>query len=259
MASAKSPRFLDVYASFGVLLISSSFYYAYHLTEPMFHLDGTTPGIDFLVTSLPVLIGPGLFPTVGIVFVFIPCALSWSAVRISKRLNPLPSAIVMSFLLAFSSATVYTLIPFSIGSSVMLGTLTAVVVVISVFRRVVVNPNLPPDRLGRTPIKSMEIARARWQWLLRQSVWLSVTILVTQAFQSILSFQNLLSSAIPPVNVSPYPLDFFRYQVVISFGTFAYLLVGVILFATIFCYDQIVRIEEKELEWRLEKEKNPHG
>ena len=82
-----------------------------------------------------------------------------------------------------------------------------------------------------------------------------MTVLVAQAFQSILSFQSLLAVAIPPVEKTPYPLDFFRYQIIISFASFAYLLVGMILFATLYCYTNVIRIEEQELALELKREK----
>ena len=228
-------------------MIACSYYLAYHLTEPMFWRDGTTPSIDFLALSLPQLIGPGLFPLTGIFCAIIPAALSFAVIRYTARLSVLRSALLMQMLLIGCLATVYIFIPFSIASGVALGSLSAVATVVTTFRRAVINPNLPPDRKGPASIRSMERARKRWQWLLRQTIWWSVTILVAQVFQSVLSFQSLLSTAIPPPEVTPYPLDFFRYQIVITFATFAYCVAGVLLFATIFCYNKMIRVEEQEL------------
>ena len=150
MRQKATPQHLELYAAVGFLIITSSYYFAYYLAEPMFRRDGTNPDINFLALSLPGLIGPGLFPLPGIVFAVIPTILSYVAVRLTMHLRGvITSAVSMLALLVLAGATSYTFIPFAIASVVTLGALAGVVTVIIVFRRTIVNSKLPRTTLGR--------------------------------------------------------------------------------------------------------------
>ncbi len=241
------PNKLPIYASLGFLMTGSSYYIAYHLNEPMFIRGGGTPSINFFPMQITSFVGTGLFPLAGIVFALIPAASAFLFVRFTMNLSFPRSTIFMAIGLALSSLLTYSFIPVAISSGATLTLLAAVVAMVMVFRSLSVNPGLPPDREGSFSDKVYERARERWMWLLRQSMWLAITILVAQALQAILAFQLNLVPTIPPPEQSPYHLDFFRYQILITLFLFIYLVLGVLSFATLFCYDRVVKLELMQL------------
>ncbi len=229
----------------------------------MFLRDGGTPSIYFFPLRLPSIIGTKIFPIQGVLFASIPALLSLIAVRFTMRYPLLRSTLAMAIGLAVCTLLTYSFIPFAISSAATLVVLSGVVIFVVVFRKMSVNQRLPPERSGSFSADAYERARQRWMWLLRQSIWLGVTVLVAQALQAILAFQSYISVAIPPVEQTPYPLDFFRYQVMITLIVFVYSLAGVFIFASIFCYNKVTQIEVMQLDLeealRAEQKKRPES